>query len=630
MNRSIRSVPINSTPDRSQLVSATVREVESDRHIEQRLNPLAFPDETRVRFTLFALAALTWVMNWVPVMVGVISDLLAGQAVTVNTDPWLIVWPLAVLSLAVVLYLAHPARIRRKGRLIPLDAQKDALLISEVARLSQLAQVSPAPRVLVRKSDSTNGQAFGLPGRYTVRLDSGLRIAVRRAPQIFRAVVLHELAHLANGDIGRTYFGQALWLATAILAIAPFIIALLLYVHNPPALLLILTPLLGGVGIVFLIRISLLRVRETYADWRAAHWGAAVALRSILEQTASKEQLRTWRQRLSTRLKLHPTAADRLVHVVEPARFFRLTNDVPFFVGWLMTVIIFGASLLYLRIAPQINAAVVEAIAFVQHVPFDLESGFDWPLTLARLLVQAAKAANVLPIVFLGYWVMDSLGLQVLRETTAQVARGEHHVRHYLRLLLPAVWTALGLYVGLLTLPLVLSNFAQADLWVAPLLPLAMTGVLIWISLCGLRYWGRLLLGSHTGARPPIWKRRILTMIFSTLLSVVLFEFISGILANAGAAMAVTSGRISGSDVDVLSATAAGALELFVVIRLGILIGGALLFVWLKLRPRRCPACRQIARQSVIVGQICPHCHAELAPWLLIDSGAVPETATSK
>jgi hypothetical protein len=628
MNRSIRSVPINSTPDRSQLVSATVREVEADRHIEQRLNPLAFPDETRVRFTLFALAALTWVMNWVPVMVGVISDLLAGQAVTVNTDPWLIVWPLAVLSLAVVLYLAHPARIRRTGRLIPLDAQKDALLISEVARLSQLAQVTPAPRVLVRKSDTTSGQAFGLPGRYTVRLDSGLRIAVRRAPQIFRAVVLHELAHLATGDIGRTYFGQALWLATAILAIAPFIIALLLYVRNPPGLLLILTPLLGGVGIVYLIRASLLRVRETYADWRAAHWGA-VALRSILQQAASREQPQAWHQRLSAQLRLHPTATDRLAHVTEPVRFFQMMNDVPFFVGWLMTVIIFGASLIYLRMAPQINTLVSEAITYLQQVPFDPNSGFDWPLTLARLLVQAAKTANLLPIVIIGYWVMGSLGLQVLRETTAQAARREHHLQHYVRLLLLAVWTTLGLYVGLLTLPFMLSNLAQPDLWAAPLLPLALTAALIWISLCGLRYWGWLLLGSYTGVRPPIWRRRILTAIFSLLLSVVLFEFISGILANAGVVIAGTSGRITGTDVDVLTATATSAFELFVIIGLGILIGGVLLNGWLKLRPRRCPACRQIVPQSVVVGQVCPHCHAELAAWLLIDSDAVPETSTS-
>jgi hypothetical protein len=119
-------------------------------------------------------------------------------------------------------------------------------------------------------------------------------------------------------------------------------------------------------------------------------------------------------------------------------------------------------------------------------------------------------------------------------------------------------------------------------------------------------------------------------MIFSTLLSVVLFEFISGILANTGAAIARASGRISGSDVDVLSTTVAGALELFVVVGCGILIGGALLFVWLKLRSRRCPACRQVVRQSVIVGQTCPHCQAELAAWLLIDSGTVPETTTSK
>jgi hypothetical protein len=110
---------------------------------------------------------------------------------------------------------------------------------------------------------------------------------------------------------------------------------------------------------------------------------------------------------------------------------------------------------------------------------------------------------------------------------------------------------------------------------------------------------------------------------------VVLVEFVSGILANTGGVSAGTSGRITSTDVDALTATAVGTLELFGMIGLGILIGGVVLYGWLKLRPRRCPACRQIVRQSMVVGQACPHCHAELAAWLLIDSGTVSETATS-
>ena len=95
-----------------------------------------------------------------------------------------------------------------------------------------------------------------------------------------RAVVLHELAHLRNRDVGKTYLTIAIWWAFVATALLPFVA---LVVH--PALFY--TPLrwslrrfdghwaqvgyqVGSVlvltAVVYLTRNAILRTRETHAD----------------------------------------------------------------------------------------------------------------------------------------------------------------------------------------------------------------------------------------------------------------------------------------------------------------------------------------------------------------------------
>src|SRR5262249_56113988 len=70
------------------------------------------------------------------------------------------------------------------------------------------------------------GLAFGLPGRRFVAISGGLATKLWTDPGVFRAVVLHELAHLRNGDVDKTYATVAVWwsfVATALLPFAPIL-----------------------------------------------------------------------------------------------------------------------------------------------------------------------------------------------------------------------------------------------------------------------------------------------------------------------------------------------------------------------------------------------------------------------
>ena len=214
---------------------------------ERRLNPFAFPAETNVRFALLIIAVVMLAFNLgvlLPIAVYPehpypVADPVTSPTLETPSDVYFaqtqtqylsylsqllryIAFPslllLSVFALAIFIYRTHPARVRRRKALEPLSPQRDSTLHHETQLLAREAGVLPAPTVeLSRGLRSQNGQAFGFRNQYVIRLDQGLRLLLRRSPSAFRAIFLHELAHLANRDVGRTYFAQALWVAAAAL-----------------------------------------------------------------------------------------------------------------------------------------------------------------------------------------------------------------------------------------------------------------------------------------------------------------------------------------------------------------------------------------------------------------------------
>ena len=80
---------------------------------------------------------------------------------------------------------------------------------------------------------SVGGQAFGYRGAYAVALSGGLVRQFYRQRSVFRGVVLHELAHIHNGDVDKTYFALALAAAFVVVALAPFAVSIALPWTSP-------------------------------------------------------------------------------------------------------------------------------------------------------------------------------------------------------------------------------------------------------------------------------------------------------------------------------------------------------------------------------------------------------------
>jgi Zn-dependent protease with chaperone function len=139
----------------------------------------------------------------------------------------------------------------------------------------------------------------------------------------FRAIVLHELAHLRNADVNKTYFAIATWWAFVIVALVPFtafdIISAARFGEDRYLFLNDAWRVLVMAVLVFLVLRATLRAREFYADVRAAIWeNSADPLLRVLNRLEMPKK--RW-QRVT---HVHPDPRERGRTLNETDRLFRM------------------------------------------------------------------------------------------------------------------------------------------------------------------------------------------------------------------------------------------------------------------------------------------------------------------
>lgn len=190
--------------------------------------------------------------------------------------------PFAVVSVlvlaAAVLYRALSWWMGR--RLLEVEqVDPDGRLRRDLDDLVAVAGLGVPVRFAIVPGMLRSGAAvFGTRRRPVVRVTSGLTVVHRADPDRFRAIVLHELAHIRNGDIPVFYATLALWrvFLVAVLLPAAGMAAYQLTTDQYPAawhiaslrvFLLIEEALI--VVMVYLARADVLRTREMHADLTA-------------------------------------------------------------------------------------------------------------------------------------------------------------------------------------------------------------------------------------------------------------------------------------------------------------------------------------------------------------------------
>jgi Zn-dependent protease with chaperone function len=197
------------------------------------------------------------------------------------------------------LYWVRPAlRIRQRG-LRPFPADRLPGPAAELAALRTLAEVREEVTYVVDLLDpGVTGLAFGRRGRRYVMISRGLLHLYDTDPTAFRAVVLHELAHLRNRDVDIAFLTDSAWRIYLPALLLPGIVAAPLTpliapsVSGPASFYLLgawQSVLLGVV--IPLARKSVLRSRELHADARVALIpGGAAGLASVLATAEEAER----------------------------------------------------------------------------------------------------------------------------------------------------------------------------------------------------------------------------------------------------------------------------------------------------------------------------------------------------
>ncbi|MFI8192403.1 M48 family metalloprotease [Streptomyces sp. NPDC085946] len=240
----------------------------------------------------------------------------------------------AVLLAVAALVFRWQPRLRERWRpTVPSeDLDADGSLAAALRELCGRAGVTSGVRFRVDPARTTSGAVvYGRPGAYTVCLHAGLLVRRTTDPEGFRAVVLHELAHVRNRDVVYASASTALWRVFVVLALLPYLWhegGLLLSGLTgrtdspfwPGAASRITFSVLTGlllVCLVHLARADLLRRRELHADARAVSCGA---LPSAWAHRDPDGAVTTSVRRVTALLRTHPSWAERQRALAEPGR----------------------------------------------------------------------------------------------------------------------------------------------------------------------------------------------------------------------------------------------------------------------------------------------------------------------
>jgi Zn-dependent protease with chaperone function len=330
-----------------------------------RLNPFAFPSDTDIRFVILIVAVIgasLFIYDALYYAISANADYVrmiepqcfaahppySGNSTAPEDAYFRCVQPLdqpeaewvslgiaLLLSVAGVIYWAFPSwKIWRGGLKLLGTENAPPDLVAYLGDLCRQAGLSRSPVFLLNPYRSAqSGMTFGRLGRYYVVLTSGLVIQFRTARPAFRAVVLHELGHIRNADVDKTYFTIAIGWAFGIAALVPWVAVQFLPPWRFDQTFNVSWRILVLAVLIYLTRNAILRAREVYADVRASVWdGQAGALGRVL-QALPRPKGRHWQYLL----RKHPDPQERCQALDDTSRLFRLSFWDAFVTGVAVT-----------------------------------------------------------------------------------------------------------------------------------------------------------------------------------------------------------------------------------------------------------------------------------------------------
>lgn len=380
-----------------------------------RLNPFAFPSDTTSRFFLllvFVAAADIAYWHGIALQLGgtitEFGDCLQGwpasisdvqqaerlahaiacmQLLAKSELPWLGLGLVLLGLVTFALYRLHPVWIRKRLGLTTFPEKNRADIAAVLRELCGAAGLPRYPVFLWNPLNVTLPIVFGRNRCHFVALTGGFVKRFYSERGSFCAVVLHELAHIRNGDISKGYLTIAVWWSFVTTALAPYLVVEFGLDHDLKNVLDVMAGILFFGGIVWLSLTAVLRARECYADVRASSWDQKAGLAAAIEALIPERRWLKW-------LAVHPAP---------PFRRLLLKNTDPLFHSGWWDLLGIGAAATFAFFILAFLLAVVESV-------------FGGPSTEVSWLLVPALATVPL--------IAASAGIMVWRSTFLDCMRG--------------------------------------------------------------------------------------------------------------------------------------------------------------------------------------------------------------
>jgi len=544
-------------------------------------------------------------------------------------------FPLLFIAVAVVHYFVQPYYIKYRYKLKGPDQERHREEIEIVIKLSILIGISP-PKLLFGGLADT--QVFGFNKGPTIRLGHSLSKLCQEKPEVFETIMLHELAHIVNGDVSRAYFTQGVWfsslLASVIFIATRFFIAVVLNWISMADVLRMGSLILAFLFILRTLMYHLLRIREHYADFRVISWGKGAQLEGILEKILEN---RPSPHILGSILRNHPSEHERLAVIRNPGRFYAVTPDFSLFSGLLIGMLLSyshalrNSGLEGLTAIFDLILSIVARLSIVRigHTITMLDLSFNSIVTSG--LSFGYRLFNSLGEILAALLAVAVMGAQIQRQVLLDQVTARGSVWSFLTRLQIAFLVALGVELGYLLnmfsmfgyfIPNPRGNYSISQI---SFMSVIVFGILISFWMIFVIFLNKVLISSHIGRQAPVFKRWFVAMFSLIMLGIFLEPFnfwrvliIGPYWSYFASDEVMQAGYLS--DLTYLT------YELMFAFALSCLLWGFLfalvLLFWLRraIVPVNCPSCQNPVKLKsiMVVGRHCNSCGLEFDRWLYL------------
>ena len=325
-----------------------------------RLNPFVYISETVIRFYSLVLICILMPSQWA--LISVISFSIVGGA-EITVFQRLLIVVLIVSFIPILIYCSYRRfqnKIIKESKLREFGKKKFPDHFEYIEKLlGEYLSSEKKPTLMYQPFDTSQSAfTFGIKNHVHISISGGLIKKFRKNIDGFKSIFLHEMGHIANRDVEKTYMADSAWKSSLFLTLLiPFGIFLSYVIY------LILEALFFGIivgydmdylilemelrnlslehgritlyfliffGLVYVLRKQIIRLREFYADAKVLEWEESPeGIVKTLEESGGKQY-----SKFEILTKFHPNTNERIHVLKDNSGLFTPSLWVAFSIGF--------------------------------------------------------------------------------------------------------------------------------------------------------------------------------------------------------------------------------------------------------------------------------------------------------